>query len=114
MAGRVNLVSWEAPSTGDPYGHGTHVAGIIGGNTTAAKYVTAAYAGGSAPAVRFVDVRVLGSNGTGYTSDVIAGIDWAVANRAKVEKARAAFDAKEKKKGKVGLSGAILWGRRTA
>jgi DNA-binding HxlR family transcriptional regulator len=40
--------------------------------------------------------------------------NWAVSNRARVEKARATFDAKEKKKGKVGLSGAILWGRRTA
>jgi DNA-binding HxlR family transcriptional regulator len=40
--------------------------------------------------------------------------NWAVANRARVEKARATFDAKEKKKGKVGLSGAILWGRRIA
>jgi DNA-binding HxlR family transcriptional regulator len=41
--------------------------------------------------------------------------DWALANRAKVEKARAAFDAKEKKhKGKLGLSGAIVWGRRHA
>ncbi len=39
---------------------------------------------------------------------------WAVSNRGRVEKARATFDAKEKKKGKVGLSGAILWGRRTA
>ena len=38
--------------------------------------------------------------------------DWALANRAKVERARAAFDAKEKKqKGKLGLSGAIVWGR---
>lgn len=38
--------------------------------------------------------------------------DWALSNRAKVEKARAAFDAKEKKqKGKLGLSGAIVWGR---
>jgi serine protease AprX len=80
---RVNLVSWEGPSTGDPYGHGTHVAGIIGGSTTAAKYVTPAFAGGSAPAVRLIDVRVLGSNGMGYTSDVIAGIDWAVANRVR-------------------------------
>lgn len=81
---RVNLVSFEAANTtGDPYGHGTHVAGIIAGNTTAAKYVTTAFAGGTAPAVKLVDVRVLGSTGVGYTSDVIAGIDWVVANRAK-------------------------------
>ena len=80
---RVNLVSWETTSNGDPYGHGTHVAGIIGGSTTAAKYVTPAFAGGSAPGVSLIDVRVLGSTGVGYTSDVIAGIDWAVANRAK-------------------------------
>lgn len=83
VIGRVNLVSFEAASTGDPYGHGTHVAGIIAGNTTAAKYVTTAFAGGSAPGVRLVDVRVLGTAGVGYTSDVIAGIDWAVENRAK-------------------------------
>ena len=80
---RVNFVSWEGATTTDPYGHGTHVAGIIGGNTTAAKYVTSAFAGGSAPGVKLIDVRVLGSTGVGYTSDVIAGIDWAVANRVK-------------------------------
>jgi len=80
----VNLVSFEPSTTsGDPYGHGTHVAGIIAGNTTAAKYVTTAFAGGTAPAVKLVDVRVLGSTGVGYTSDVIAGIDWAIANRSK-------------------------------
>jgi len=81
VIGRVNLVSDEPGVTGDPYGHGTHVAGIIGGSTTAATYVTAAFSGGSAPLVNFVDVRVLGSDGAGYTSDVIRGIDWAVANR---------------------------------
>ena len=42
--------------------------------------MTNAYAGGSAPGVHFADVRVLGSNGAGYTSDVIAGIDWTIAN----------------------------------
>jgi serine protease AprX len=83
VVARINLVSWEAASTGDPYGHGTHVAGIIGGSTSAAKNVTPAYAGGTAPSVRLIDVRVLGSNGMGYTSDVIAGIDWAVANRTR-------------------------------
>jgi len=80
---RVNLVSWEGLTNGDPYGHGTHVAGIIGGNTNAPKYVTPAFAGGSAPGVNLIDVRVLGATGVGYTSDVIAGIDWAIANRAK-------------------------------
>lgn len=83
VVARVNFVSWEATSTGDLYGHGTHVAGMIGGNTSAAKYVTTAFAGGSAPGVKLIDVRVLGATGVGYTSDVIAGIDWAVANRTK-------------------------------
>ena len=83
VIGRVNLVSNEPGVSGDPFGHGTHVAGMIGGTGAAAARVTAAYAGGSAPAVRFVDVRVLGRTGVGYTSDVIAGIEWAVANRKK-------------------------------
>lgn len=78
---RANFVSSEAGVTGDPFGHGTHVAGMIGGNSSAAKYVTSLYTGGSAPAVRFIDVRVLGRNGVGYTSEVIAGIDWTIANR---------------------------------
>lgn len=77
---RANFVSFEPDTTGDPFGHGTHVAGMIGGSRT---WVTTAYAGGSAPAVRFVDVRVLGSEGVGYTSDVIAGIDWVVENRSR-------------------------------
>jgi serine protease AprX len=80
VVARVNLVSHEPGVSGDPFGHGTHVAGIIGGSATAAARVTPAYAGGSAPGVHFVDVRVLGSNGAGYTSDVIAGIDWTIAN----------------------------------
>jgi serine protease AprX len=83
VVGRVNLVASEPNVTGDPFGHGTHVAGIIGGSAGAASRVTKAYAGGSAPSVHFVDVRVLGSNGVGYTSDVIAGIDWVIANRAR-------------------------------
>jgi serine protease AprX len=78
---RVNLVSDEPAVTGDPFGHGTHIAGVIGGNRTAAKYVTSAFTGGTAPAVRLVDVRVLGSLGSGRTSDVIAGIDWVIAHR---------------------------------
>jgi serine protease AprX len=81
VVARVNLVSDEPGVTGDPFGHGTHVAGSIGGNTSAAKYVTPAFAGGSAPGVRLIDVRVLGSLGSGRTSDVIAGIDWVIEHR---------------------------------
>jgi serine protease AprX len=80
VVARVNLVSTEPGVTGDPFGHGTHIAGIIGGSTSASNRITNAYAGGSAPAVHFADVRVLGRNGAGYTSDVIAGIDWVIAN----------------------------------
>ena len=80
VVAHVNLVSTEPNTGGDPFGHGTHVAGIAGGNRTAATYVTTAFNGGSAPAVRLIDVRVLGADGSGLTSDVIAGIDWAVAH----------------------------------
>jgi serine protease AprX len=83
VVARANFVSTEPGVTGDPFGHGTHIAGIIAGSTTAAKYVTTAFAGGSAPAAYFVDVRVLGKTGAGYTSDVIAGIDWTITNAKK-------------------------------
>ena len=70
------------PSVSDAFGHGTHVAGIIAGNSTAAQSVTGLFNGGVAPGVQLVNVRVLGADGTGRTSDVIAGIQWAVAHRA--------------------------------
>ena len=76
----VSFVSTEPGVTGDPFGHGTHIAGLIGGNRSAATYVTSEFSGGSAPAVKLVDVRVLGSDGSGLTSDVIAGINWVTKN----------------------------------
>ncbi|MFP2910207.1 RICIN domain-containing protein [Pyxidicoccus sp. 3LFB2] len=54
----------------DCEGHGTHVAGTIGGNTW-----------GVAKGVRLHSVRVLGCNGKGTTAQSIAGIDWVAANR---------------------------------
>jgi serine protease AprX len=83
VVARVNFVSTEPGVTGDPFGHGTHVAGTIAGSGSAASRVTRSYNGGSAPAVRLVDVRVLGAEGRGLTSDVIAGIDWIVANKSR-------------------------------
>ena len=53
--------------TTDCNGHGTHVAGTIGSATY-----------GVAEAVTLVPVRVLSCTGSGSTSGVIAGIDWAI------------------------------------
>src|SRR5262245_60191075 len=75
----VSFVTGD-PSTDDGYGHGTHVAGIIAGSPTS---VTPLYTGGIAPGARLVNVRVLGNDGSGYTSDAIAGIDWVIANSAR-------------------------------
>jgi subtilisin family serine protease len=54
---------------GDCNGHGTHVAGTIGG----ARY-------GVAKKVRLVAVRVLDCKGAGSLSDVVEGIRWVTAN----------------------------------
>jgi serine protease AprX len=77
----VSFVSGDS-STADAFGHGTHLAGIMVGNAAAASGVTTAYSGGTAPGAHIVNVRVLGRDGSGLTSDVIAGIDWVVANKA--------------------------------
>jgi subtilisin family serine protease len=61
--------SVDGGSADDCYGHGTHVAGIIGGSTY-----------GVAKGVRLVAVRVLGCNGGGTLSGAIAGIDWVTAD----------------------------------
>jgi serine protease AprX len=82
IVANVSLVT-DDPSYLDAFGHGTHVAGIIAGNASAASGVTPLYNGGIAPGANIINVRVLGADGTGLTSDVIAGIDWAIDNRAR-------------------------------
>lgn len=69
-------------SANDDFGHGTHIGGIIAGSASAAAGVTPLFNGGIAPGARLINVRVLGADGSGLTSDVLAGIDWAIANRA--------------------------------
>ncbi|MGW7521275.1 S8 family peptidase [Streptomyces sp. NPDC054796] len=56
----------------DCQGHGTHVAGTVGGKTY-----------GVAKAAKLVAVRVLNCSGSGSTSGVIAGVDWVTANATK-------------------------------
>jgi serine protease AprX len=82
VVANVSLITGD-PSTADAFGHGTHVAGIIAGTGGPAQSVTGLFTGGVAPGVQLVNVRVLGANGVGRTSDVIAGIQWAVANRSR-------------------------------
>lgn len=59
----------DGRGTDDCNGHGTHVAGILGGSTY-----------GVAKAVKLVAVRVLNCAGSGRVSDVISGVDWVTAN----------------------------------
>ena len=63
----------------DDYGHGTHVAGLIGGLQSLADIEYE----GVAPAVQFVGLKVLDKNGGGRTSDVIRAIEFAIANKQK-------------------------------
>ncbi len=66
----------------DYYGHGTHVAGIIAGDGAASSDpLSFRRFNGIAPGVDLVSVRVLGYDGSGRVSDVMAGIDWVVANK---------------------------------
>ncbi len=67
------------PSPYDDDGHGTHVAGTIAGDGDARP--DHLYEG-VAPGAALVGVKVLDRNGNGTEAGVIAGIDWAVANRA--------------------------------
>jgi len=60
----------DGRNTSDCNGHGTHVAGTIGASTY-----------GVAKGVRLFAVRVLGCNGSGSTSGVIAGVDWVTSHR---------------------------------
>ncbi len=65
----------------DQYGHGTHVAGLVGGNGASsgvANGYLAKYAG-VAPNVNIVNLRVLDQNGSGTDSQVIAAIQQAIA-----------------------------------
>src|SRR5262249_38288420 len=97
----------------DCNGHGTHVAGTVGGSTY-----------GVAKQVRLVAVRVLGCNGSGPTAGVIAGMDWgtgdhqagqpAGANRGRGGGASTALDNAVRNSIADGVSYAIAAGNSNA
>lgn len=72
----VNFVTNET-RTDDPFGHGTHVAGLAAGDWA---FGYSAYEGPAAEA-NIISLRALNGYGLGSTSNVVAAIDWAIANR---------------------------------
>lgn len=84
LVGGVNFVSkpWWKPADpnnwDDDNGHGSHVAGIIAAVDNTIGVV------GVAPQAKLYAVKVLDRNGSGYVSDVIDGITWAVMENMQV------------------------------
>ncbi|MBI4267820.1 MAG: S8 family peptidase [Chloroflexi bacterium] len=69
IRGKVNPNQWD-----DDNGHGTHVAGTVAAVNNTIGVI------GVAPQASLYAVKVLNRNGAGSLSDVINGIDWAIAN----------------------------------
>ena len=61
----------------DDYGHGTHIAGIVAGN----GFDSAGARSGIAPAANLIVLKTLDESGRGYISNVIAALDYVVANK---------------------------------
>src|SRR5512139_200415 len=76
----VSIIRPRCEAGGDDnHYHGTHVAGTIGAIDNGIGVV------GVAPGARIWAVKVLNSNGSGYSSQIVAGIDWVAANAATIE-----------------------------
>jgi subtilisin len=72
-AGGIDYVNDDNDPMDDD-GHGTHCAGIVAAEADGVGVV------GVAPDAKLYAVKVLDADGSGYVSDVIAGIGWAVEN----------------------------------
>jgi serine protease AprX len=66
------------PAPYDDNGHGTHVAGTILGN----GHDSYGYKAGMAPGAHLIALKVLDGSGNGTISNIIAALDYAVANKA--------------------------------
>ncbi|MFI0796571.1 S8 family serine peptidase [Micromonospora rubida] len=67
-------------SARDGHGHGTHVAATVAGSGAASD----GRRKGVAPGARLLVGKVLGDDGSGYDSSIIAGMEWAAHSGAKV------------------------------
>ncbi|MGR6318749.1 S8 family serine peptidase [Micromonospora soli] len=67
-------------SARDGHGHGTHVAATIAGSGAASDGLRK----GVAPGAQLLIGKVLGDDGSGYDSSIIAGMEWAAHSGAKV------------------------------
>jgi serine protease AprX len=72
----VDLVAGSSTAY-DDHGHGTHVAGIVAGN----GFDSGGARSGVAPGARLIVVKALDASGTGRISDIIAGLEYVVANK---------------------------------
>ncbi|MFD3454353.1 S8 family peptidase [Streptomyces sp. NPDC058691] len=70
----------DSGNTDDHFGHGTHVASIVGGTGAASSGTRR----GVAPHADLLVGKVLGDDGYGSESAVIAGMEWAAGEHAKV------------------------------
>jgi len=77
IKGGVNTIN-SRKSWNDDNGHGSHVAGIVAGLDNTIGVI------GVGPAADLYAIKVLDRNGSGYLSDVIEGIQWAIANNMQV------------------------------
>ena len=71
------------PPVDDAFGHGTHVAGIIGGSGASSTGADSRMTfKGVAYGADLISVRALGADGSGRTSDIVRAIDWVISNRS--------------------------------
>ena len=73
----VAQVSLNSRSGTDEYGHGTHVAGIVGGNGVASDGLYA----GIAPKVHLISLKISDEFGMAYESDTVAAMQWVFENK---------------------------------
>jgi subtilisin family serine protease len=81
------LLAFEDDLYDDDNGHGTHCAGIAAAKDNDIGVV------GVAPGARIYAVKALDSTGSGYLSDVIAGVDWVTAHASTIEVASMSLTA---------------------